>query len=81
VLVDFQLFCQNALQLLGRVVLYKGGARAAAFDLQAMASVLSFGVLVCGSDEGDDQVLEGGKKLVRLLVFGDRCIFCSSWFL
>jgi hypothetical protein len=43
--------------------------------------VLSFDVLVCGSDEGDDQVLEGGKKLVRLLVFGDRCIFCSSWFL
>jgi hypothetical protein len=32
-LLNFQLFCQNALQLLGRVVLYKGGARATAFDL------------------------------------------------
>jgi hypothetical protein len=45
-----------------------------------MASVLSFGVLVCGGDEGDDQVLEGGEKLVRLLVFGDRCVFALRGF-
>jgi len=36
------------------MVLDKGGPWASTFDLQTMASVLGFGVFVCGRDEWDD---------------------------
>jgi hypothetical protein len=52
------------------VVLYERGARAAAFDLQAMAGVFGLRVCVCGGNEGDNKVLEGSEELMRLLVFG-----------
>lgn len=33
--------------------------------LEAMAGVLGCGVVVCCLDEGDDQTLDGGEKLVE----------------
>lgn len=45
------------------MVLDERGSGTAAFDLQAMACVLGFCVFVCGRDEWDDQVLEGGEEL------------------
>jgi len=36
------------------MVLNESGSWSAAWDLQAMTSMLGFGVFVCAGDEGDD---------------------------
>ena len=51
-------------------MLDEGGARASAFDFEAMACVLGCGVGVGGGYEGDDEVLDGGEELVGLWLVG-----------
>lgn len=46
------------------MVLDKRSPWATAFDFQAMASVLCFGIFICSCDKRDDQVLYRCKKLV-----------------
>lgn len=50
------------------MVLDKCGSRTSTFDFQAMASVLCFGVFICGRDEWDDEILKRSEELGSSLV-------------
>jgi len=53
---------------LGRVVLDEDTSGAFAFLLQAVAFGLDGGIVVCGADEGDDEIFDCGEELRLLLV-------------
>lgn len=61
--IDLQLFLQYAFKLLWWMMLDQCGSRASAWNLEAMASVLRFGIFICSGDKWDYQVLEGCEKL------------------
>jgi hypothetical protein len=48
-------------------VFYQYASRAVAFLLKAMALRLYGGVVVCCSNEGDDEVFDGGEELFGML--------------
>ena len=49
---------------MGRVVLDEYTSGAIAFLLKAVAFGLYGGVVVCGADEGDDEIFDCGEELV-----------------
>jgi hypothetical protein len=54
---------------LGRVVLDEHASRAFAFLLETVAFGLHGGVVVCGANEGNDEVLDRGEELCLWLVY------------
>jgi hypothetical protein len=50
------------------VVLDEHASGALAFLLEAVAFGLDGGVVVCGADEGDDEIFDCGEELDLLLV-------------
>ena len=54
---------------MGRVVFDEDASGAFAFLLEAMAFGLHGGVIVCGADEGGDEIFDCGEKLYYLLVY------------
>jgi hypothetical protein len=59
------------------MVLDKCGSRTSTFDFQAMASVLCFGVFICGRDEWDDEILKRSEELGSSLVCNE-ILQCST---
>jgi hypothetical protein len=57
------------------VVLDEDASGTVAFLLEAVALRLYGGVVVCRSNEGDDEVFDGGDELVRML---DRILQLSQ---
>lgn len=53
---------------MGRVVLDEHASGAFAFLLEAVAFGLHGGVVVCGADEGDDEIFDCGEELNYVLV-------------
>ena len=63
---------------MGRVVLDEHASGALAFLLEAVAFGLDGGVVICGADEGDDEIFDCGEELC---LFSEYILMIRSGFL